>query len=276
VWRVPAELPGSITVGPVTATPADRSAEGDLSLGEWVCLALVASGATHGWAVVRELEPDGQLGTVWTLSRQLTYRAIEQLSAKALLRRTGHEPARGRGRVLLAPTAKGRRAVMAWLDRPARHIRDVRTETLLKLALRERFELDNLPFLRAQREALDPLIDSLLGPGHATSDMADILRREQARATHRFLDTAMLALSGERGRPGASRPVTRLSARNQLSGMVTEVVHGDVMSTVRMRLPDGQTITAAITRDAALELALAPGDPATAIIKATEVLLSVP
>jgi PadR family transcriptional regulator AphA len=243
-----------------------------------VCLALVASGATHGWAVVRELEPDGPLGGIWTLSRQLTYRAIEQLTAKGMLRRTGHEPGRGRGRVLLACTAKGRRAVIAWLDQPAQHIRDVRTETLLKLALRDRLGLDNLAFLQSQQAALTPLIDSLLGPDHATSDMADILRREQARATHRFLETAVLALSGERSRGGAAGPRTaaRLSARNQLSGMVTDVVHGDVMSTVRMKLPDGQTITAAITRDAAVELALAPGDPATAIIKATEVLLLVP
>jgi PadR family transcriptional regulator AphA len=251
--------------------------EPELSLGEWVCLALVASGATHGWAVVRELEPDGPMGAIWSLSRQLTYRAIEQLTAKGMLRRSGHEPGRGRGRVLLACTTKGRRAVSAWLDEPARHIRDVRTETLLKLALRDRTGLDNLPFLRAQQEALAPLIDSLLGPEHATSDMADILRREQARATHRFLETALLALTGERSR-GATGPraASRLSARNQLSGQVTDVVHGDVMSTVRLRLPDGQTITAAITRDAAVELALAPGDPATAIIKATEVLLSVP
>jgi PadR family transcriptional regulator AphA len=255
--------------------PAGRAGGAERSLAEWVCLALVASGATHGWALVRELEADQPLGRIWSLSRQLTYRAVEQLTAKGDLRRTGHEPGRGRGRVLLACTPKGRRAVGTWLDEPAQHIRDVRTETLVKLALRERMGLDNVAFLRAQQAALAPLIDRLLGPDHATEDMADILRREHARATHRFLDTAIVALSGGRG-PAAARPASRLSARNQLSGEVTDVVHGDVMSTVRLRLPDGQTITAAITRDAALELALAPGDPATAIIKATEVLLSVP
>ena len=65
-----------------------------------------------------------------------------------------------------------------------------------------------------------------------------------------------------------------LSARNQLSGTVTEVKHGSVMSTVTVRLAGGEEIVSAITRDSAESLALARGDEVKAVIKATEVLVA--
>ena len=66
----------------------------------------------------------------------------------------------------------------------------------------------------------------------------------------------------------------QLSARNQLDATVDAVNRGAVMSTVRVALPDGQHLTAAITKDAADELGLAPGDAAVVVIKATEVILA--
>ena len=66
----------------------------------------------------------------------------------------------------------------------------------------------------------------------------------------------------------------QLSARNQLRATVDSVTHGEVMSTVRVTLPDGQHLTAAITRDAAQELAFASGDAVLVVIKATEVMLA--
>lgn len=251
---------------------AGQPSQPQLSLGEWACLALVSAGATHGWALVRELSSDGSLGTVWSLSRQLTYRAVEQLATKGLVKRAGHEPGRGAGKVILAITPSGRRAVARWLDTPVDHVRDVRTEGLLKLTLRSRLGLDNAVFLRAQQDALAPVIDRLLGPDHATDDLADILRRETARATQRFLASALAAV--EQRQPTARAAIPKLSARNQLAGSITQVTHGDILSSVRVALDDGQVVTAAVTRDAAEDLALAPGDHVTAIIKATEVLLA--
>jgi len=66
----------------------------------------------------------------------------------------------------------------------------------------------------------------------------------------------------------------QLSARNQLDATVETVNRGAVMSTVRVALPDGQHITAAVTKDAADELGFAPGDAVVVIIKATEVILA--
>ena len=66
----------------------------------------------------------------------------------------------------------------------------------------------------------------------------------------------------------------RLSARNQLKARVEAVTLGEVMAAVRVALPDGQQITAAITKDATEELGFAIGDEVTVIIKATEVMLA--
>ena len=68
----------------------------------------------------------------------------------------------------------------------------------------------------------------------------------------------------------------RLSARNQLNATIDSVQLGEVMSTVKVSLPDGQKLTAAITRDSAEELALAPGDQVLVIIKSTEVMIGKP
>jgi molybdopterin-binding protein len=67
----------------------------------------------------------------------------------------------------------------------------------------------------------------------------------------------------------------RLSARNQLAGTVAEVEVGAVMTVVKVELAGGQRITSSITRDAAEDLGLKVGDPVTAVVKSTEVMLGV-
>jgi molybdate transport system regulatory protein len=68
----------------------------------------------------------------------------------------------------------------------------------------------------------------------------------------------------------------KLSARNQLNATVDTVTHGEVMSTVKVTLPDGQSVTAAITKDAAQDLGLTKGDAVLVVIKSTEVMLAKP
>jgi molybdopterin-binding protein len=65
----------------------------------------------------------------------------------------------------------------------------------------------------------------------------------------------------------------RLSARNQLDGVVAQVDHGVVMTTVVIRLAGGQEVVSAITKDSAEALGLAEGDAVKAVIKATEVMI---
>ncbi len=67
----------------------------------------------------------------------------------------------------------------------------------------------------------------------------------------------------------------KLSTRNQLPGVVTDVHHGESISTVKVELRSGDVITSAITREAAEELGLAAGSEVTVLVKATDVALAV-
>jgi len=64
-----------------------------------------------------------------------------------------------------------------------------------------------------------------------------------------------------------------ISARNKLKGKISEIVMGDVMAEITIRV--GQNvIDAVITRRSAEELMLKKGDTVIAVIKATEVMVS--
>lgn len=67
----------------------------------------------------------------------------------------------------------------------------------------------------------------------------------------------------------------RLSTRNQLTGTISGIDTGSVMTVVRIDLDGGQQVTASITKDAADDLDLQVGMPVTALIKSTEVMLAV-
>ncbi|MTH34298.1 transporter [Paracoccus limosus] len=66
----------------------------------------------------------------------------------------------------------------------------------------------------------------------------------------------------------------KLSARNVLPGTVTEIVTGAVTSHVRIDL-GGSTVTASITNEAVKELGLKVGSKASAVIKASDVMVGV-
>lgn len=64
----------------------------------------------------------------------------------------------------------------------------------------------------------------------------------------------------------------KISGRNKLKGRVVEVKKDDVMAQVAIDIDPGR-LTAVITADSANELALAPGDTVTALVKATSVMV---
>jgi molybdate transport system regulatory protein len=67
----------------------------------------------------------------------------------------------------------------------------------------------------------------------------------------------------------------QLSTRNQLAGTVDDVQLGGIMASVKVKLASDETITAAITREAAEELHLARGVEVVVLVKATEVMLAI-
>lgn len=149
-------------------------------------LALIVEEPRHGWAVSRELLPTSDLGRVWSLSRPLTYRAIDVLEHDRSIRRGAPRDGEGADRSTLTATGRGRRLVHEWLDTPVIHLRDVRTELLVKLILRDRLGLRRQVFLSAQRKALAPVIDAVLTTNE--TDLVSRWRRESAESTRRFLD----------------------------------------------------------------------------------------
>ena len=89
----------------------------------------------------------------------------------------------------------------------------------------------------------------------------------------------LLATSGGSERTRVSRRrrtggvLMLVSGRNRLRGIVEEVRRDGLVAQVRLRIGD-QQITAVITRDALDELGLKRGHEATALVKATEVMIA--
>ena len=179
----------------------------DSLLARNVVLAIVAERPRHGWAVHRELAPGSDIGRAWSLSRQLTYRAITNLEKEGLVRRAARQSGEGADRVILSPTPGGRRHVRKWLDEPVAHIRDVRTELLVKLMLRERAGLDSTQFIRIQTDRLLPVVQALTSDD--PRDVVDAWRSAAASSVMGFLDglnrtggPARAEASGSRRRQG--------------------------------------------------------------------------
>ena len=67
----------------------------------------------------------------------------------------------------------------------------------------------------------------------------------------------------------------KLSARNQLAGTVQHIEKGAINSEIAIKLVGGTLVYAVITNEAVMELGLKPGAPATALIKASHVVIGV-
>jgi molybdopterin-binding protein len=65
----------------------------------------------------------------------------------------------------------------------------------------------------------------------------------------------------------------KLSARNQLKGMVVEVRKGQTTAHVRIDIGSGVIVTSSITNEAVDDLGLRVGDHAIAVIKASDVMI---
>ena len=181
-----------------------RTRSDDLLLGEWACLGILVHGRAHGYDVSLRLAPGGAIGRAWTLSRPLTYRALDQLTQRGLVEPVGEERGRAGGnRTILAPTAQGRARLRRWLRQPVEHLRDVRSELLVKLILCEllrcrsptaprgpahalrRRSLAALarPGRRSRATAVDPSIPSTCGGDESSRAVLRFLDRLLARRT---------------------------------------------------------------------------------------------
>jgi len=74
----------------------------------------------------------------------------------------------------------------------------------------------------------------------------------------------------------SGQPDVHFSARNQLSGKVSALLKGAVNTEVAITLPGGTTVYSVVTNEAVMELGLKEGSEASALIKASHVILGVP
>lgn len=170
-----------------------------LSLTEYAVLGVLAEGPSHGFAIARELAPAGSIGRVLTVRRSLAYRAIDRLASEGLAR-----PARveagdaGPQRRVHRVTPAGRRLLAAWLERPVRHLREMRLEFRLKLVLLERAGRSPLALVRAQRDELAPALKAIDGVDRAQPvDHVELWRRHSTAAIAAYLEelAALYAVS---------------------------------------------------------------------------------
>ncbi len=185
---------------------AARTAEQQLLLGEWACLGVLYTAPAHGFAIAARLKPSGEVGRVWSVSRALTYRCLDQLTVRGLVRPVGEEPGTAGGnRTILAATRTGRARLRNWLATPVAHLRDVRSELLLKLVVAEICGIDVSAMLAAQRAHIAAMADAIGAQvDEHPGDVVALWRKESADAALRFLDRLRLPRLAPLDKPTAA------------------------------------------------------------------------
>ena len=169
---------------------ARRADERELLLGEWACLGILAQAPAHGFAVAARLKPEGDIGRVWSLSRALTYRALDHLREQGLIEQVGEEPGiAGGSRTVLGPTRSGTALLRKWYGTPVVHLRDLRSELLLKLVLAEQSGADVGTLVERQQDVIRDLTKRVEHQRDEREelDVVALWRLEAADAADRFL-----------------------------------------------------------------------------------------
>jgi PadR family transcriptional regulator AphA len=196
----------------MSAQPSSGSLP-EMPLPEWLVLALLSQRPAHGFAVAQLTASSGELGRVWQVPKAVVYRAIGRLLDAGLINPEVTEPGLGPQRTIYNATPRGHAAADRWLQIPVEHVRNLRSELLLKLALLDRAGVDPAALLQAQRRTLEPLV-AALGARRARSHGFDATllawRRANAAAALDFLDAVMPPAAPARSPapvPDGSEPV---------------------------------------------------------------------
>lgn len=169
-----------------------------LSTAHLTVLGLLDERPRHGFAIAKLLAPDGEVGRVWSVRPSLVYRTLGTVTDHGLAEvHAAESGGTGPRRTVYAITTQGRKHVWQWLVTPVEHVREVRTELMLKLALLDRLGADVRPLLRAQRAQFVPILEALgRRPPHEDGAMDGLLRRwraESVTAAVRFIDGTLAA-----------------------------------------------------------------------------------
>jgi DNA-binding PadR family transcriptional regulator len=167
------------------------------SLTEYAVLGLLAEGPTHGFAISKALQPDTDIGRVITVRRPLVYRALDRLVDAGLAAPDHTEPGdAGPNREIHRATRAGSRRLDSWLDSPVAHVRDMRIEFQLKLALHQRLGRSPLELVALQRRVLEPTLAALDVPAKESVDHLELWRHHNAAAATSYLESLERHYSG--------------------------------------------------------------------------------
>jgi DNA-binding PadR family transcriptional regulator len=161
-----------------------------MALAEWTVLVLLSQRPAHGFAVSQLTAPGGELGRIWRIPRPVVYRAIGRLVEAGLITPASVEPGLGPQRTIYTVTPQGRDAAEEWLNTPVEHVREIRSQLLIKLALLHRAGRDPVGLLTRQRAVLDPIARAVQAQASLDGFDAILLawRRATAAAALGFLD----------------------------------------------------------------------------------------
>ena len=162
-----------------------------LGLAEWTVLALVDQHPAHGFAIAALTSRDGEIGKVWHLPRPVVYRALGRLEDAGMVTAGDEESGPGPKRIPYSATTDGHERVNRWLAQPVRHVRDLRSELLVKLALHDRRGTSSAELVQEQRERLLPMASSLAAERAASKGFDAVLltwRESATTAALEFLD----------------------------------------------------------------------------------------
>ncbi|MGH3261220.1 MAG: PadR family transcriptional regulator, partial [Trebonia sp.] len=126
------------------------------------------------------------------LDDRFEYRALGRLLEAGFIVPEGTEPGLGPRRTVYKATADGRASAARWLHAPVEHVREIRSELLLKLALLDRAGESPADLLRAQRVMIEPLVAAIESRRAQSAGFDAIMlawRRATAVAALDFLDT---------------------------------------------------------------------------------------
>jgi PadR family transcriptional regulator AphA len=130
--------------------------------------------------------PGTALGRIITVRRPLVYRALDRLVEGGLAEPAHTEPGTaGPNRLIHRITPSGRSMLNKWLRKPVGHVRDMRIEFQLKLALLDRLGRSPLGLIRRQREVLAPTLAAL--DATSSTDSLELWRRHNAIAAGAYL-----------------------------------------------------------------------------------------
>ncbi len=163
----------------------------------------------------------GAIGRVYSCTRALAYRALRQLREAGLVEaRRNDRSEKGPARTTLGPTRRGRARFVRWRARPVEHVRDLRSELMLKLLFHDRAQLDPRPLLRRQASVLarlDRALDDQVASASGFDRTLALWRLSASRGALSFVDGLLESRTAE---PVVYKPIGYVNSPHlQMDGM---------------------------------------------------------